>query len=136
MSKEKCAVCGEISATHKIKDVPFTYKGKSTTIQQPGLWCETCGEGMLSESDMRATMKDMQAHKATVDGLITPDEIKKIRKKIKLSQKEAAYCFGGGVNGFSRYERGETPPPKPLSVLLKVLDKHPSLLDEVRAAGH
>jgi len=42
--------------------------------------------------------------------------------------------LGGGVNAFSRYENGKTKPPLALVKLLRVLEKHPDLLDEVRAA--
>jgi len=41
--------------------------------------------------------------------------------------------FGGGTNAFSRYENGKTKPPLALVKLLMVLDRHPSLLNEVRA---
>ncbi|HCG53865.1 MAG TPA: hypothetical protein DEX10_10780, partial [Betaproteobacteria bacterium] len=39
--------------------------------------------------------------------------------------------FGGGVNAFSRYENGKTKPPLALVKLLKVLDRHPDLLNEI-----
>lgn len=48
-------------------------------------------------------------------------------------QRQAAAIFGGGVNAFSRYETGKTKPPLALVKLLKVLERHPDLLDEVRA---
>ena len=38
----------------------------------------------------------------------------------------------GGVNAFSRYENGKTKPPLALVKLLKVLERHPDLLNEVR----
>jgi HTH-type transcriptional regulator/antitoxin MqsA len=41
--------------------------------------------------------------------------------------------FGGGANAFSRYENGKTKPPLALVKLLMVLDRHPTLLNEVRA---
>jgi len=47
---------------------------------------------------------------------------------------EATEIFGGGVNAFSRYENGKTKPPLALVKLLKVLNRHPDLLDEVKAA--
>ena len=37
-------------------------------------------------------------------------------------------------NAFSRYENGKTRPPLALVKLLKVLDRHPDLLNEVRMA--
>jgi len=51
-----------------------------------------------------------------------------------LDQREAAEIFGGGVNAFSRYENGKTKPPLALVKLLKVLDLHPELLDEIKVA--
>jgi len=42
--------------------------------------------------------------------------------------------YGGGVNAFSRYENGKTKPPLALVKLFKLLDRHPDLLDELRAA--
>lgn len=57
-----------------------------------------------------------------------------VRKKLALDQREAAEIFGGGVNAFSRYEKGKTMPPLALVKLLKVLDRHPDLLAKVRTA--
>ena len=39
--------------------------------------------------------------------------------------------FGIGKIAFSRYERGETRPPAPLVKLLKLVDRHPDLLNEM-----
>jgi len=41
---------------------------------------------------------------------------------------------GGGLNAFSRYETGKTKPPLALVKLLRVLDRHPELLAEVKAS--
>jgi len=38
------------------------------------------------------------------------------------------------VNAFSRYENGKTKPPLALVELLRVLDRHPELLSEIRTA--
>ena len=53
------------------------------------------------------------------------------RKKLGLNQKQAGELFGGGGNGFSRYERGKINPPQSLVVLLQLLDHKPELLDDV-----
>jgi HTH-type transcriptional regulator/antitoxin MqsA len=66
--------------------------------------------------------------------LVDPDFIASVRKKLELDQREAAEIFGGGVNAFSRYENGKTKPPLALVKLLKVLDRHPELLGEVKAS--
>jgi HTH-type transcriptional regulator/antitoxin MqsA len=65
---------------------------------------------------------------------VDPGFITNVRKKLALDPREAGEIFGGGVNAFSRYENGRTKPPLALVKLLKVLDRHPDLLDEVRSA--
>lgn len=64
-----------------------------------------------------------------VDGFIV-----NVHKKLHLGQREAAEIFGGGINAFSRFENCKTKPPLALVKLLKVLDRHPELLNEVRTA--
>ncbi len=80
-------------------------------------------------------MREMQAFNRQVNAaIVDPTLIANVRKKLNLGQKEAADIFGGGINAFSRYENGKTKPPLALVKLLKVLDRHPDLLNEVRAA--
>ena len=62
------------------------------------------------------------------------EQVRAIRKRLGLTQTKAANIFGGGVNAFSEYERGKTQPHKSTLLLLKLLDQHPELLDEIRAA--
>ena len=56
----------------------------------------------------------------------------RVRKKLGLTQRQAAQITGGGHNAFSRYERGEAQPMPAVVNLFKILDKHPELLAEVR----
>ncbi len=136
----KCHACNKGKLHHKSKSQIFTYKGKSITLEQPGLWCDTCDEGILNGEDIAKTEKAFEKFKAKVDGLLTPEEIRHIRKDIlKLTQEEAGRIFGGGKNGFSRYERGETKPLPAVSNLLKMLERHPEdlkyLIDKNNAAA-
>ena len=55
-------------------------------------------------------------------------EIRRIRRKLGLSQVEAARLTGGGHNAFSRYERGEAMPMPAIINLFRILDKHPEML--------
>ena len=55
-------------------------------------------------------------------------EIRRIRRKLGLSQVAAARLTGGGHNAFSRYERGEATPLPAVINLFRLLDKHPELL--------
>jgi HTH-type transcriptional regulator / antitoxin MqsA len=132
----KCPVCGAAELIHDTRDMPYTYKGETTVIQAvTGDYCPACAESLLEADETDRVMKEMREFSKQVNAaIVDPQFIAGVRKKLKLDQREAAELFGGGVNAFSRYENGKTKPPLSLVKLLKVLDRHPDLLNEVRAA--
>ncbi len=132
----KCPTCGAADLVHDTRDLPYTYKGETTVIPAvTGSFCPACGEAVLDMAESACTSAAMlEFNKQVNASIVDPEFIAHVRKKLALDQKEAAEIFGGGVNAFSRYENGKTKPPLALVKLLKVLDRHPELLDEVRAA--
>lgn len=132
----KCPSCGAAELVHDTRDMPYTYKGETTSIPTvTGDFCPACGEAVLGMAEAMRTSKAMlEFNKQVNASIVDPGFIVRVRKKLALDQKEAAEIFGGGVNAFSRYENGTTKPPLALVKLLKLLERHPDLLDEVRAA--
>ena len=132
----KCPVCGAAELIRDTRDLPYTYKGETTLIQAvTGDYCPSCAESILDAAESNRVMKEMRGFSKQVNAaIVDPQFIACVRKKLKLDQREAAELFGGGVNAFSRYENGKTKPPLALVKLFKVLDRHPDLLSEVRAA--
>ena len=132
----KCPVCGAAELMQDTRDLPYTYKGEATIIPAvTGEFCPACDEVLLNReqgdrySELLGTFQ-RQVNAAFVD----PHYITRVRRKLDLDQRQAAELFGGGVNAFSRYENGKTKPPLALVKLLKLLDRHPDLLDELRSA--
>jgi len=132
----KCPICGAAELIHDTRDVPYTYKGETTTIPAvTGDFCPACDESILDADESRRTMSLMlEFNKQVNASIVDPGFITHVRKKLDLDQRQAAEIFGGGVNAFSRYETGKIKPPLALVKLLKLLDHHPDLLDEVKAA--
>jgi len=132
----KCPNCGAANLVHDTRDLPYIYKGETTTLPHvTGEFCPACNESLLDAAESRRTMSLMLAFNKQVNAaIVDPEFIANVRKKLELDQREAAEIFGGGVNAFSRYENGKTKPPLALIKLLKVLDRHPELLDEVKVA--
>ena len=132
----KCPSCAAADLVPDTRDMPYTYKGESTVIAGvTGDFCPACGESVLDAAESSRVSAAMLAFNKQVNGsIVDPDFITQVRKKLALDQREAAEIFGGGVNAFSRYENGKTKPPLALVKLLKVLDRHPELLDEIRLA--
>jgi HTH-type transcriptional regulator/antitoxin MqsA len=130
----KCPICGGAQLIHDTRDVPYIYKGEQTVLPAiEGDFCPACGEIILDrENSMKSGALMAEFNKQVNATIVDPEFIVSVRKKLALDQKEAAEIFGGGVNAFSRYENGKTRPPLALIKLLKVLDRHPDLLSELR----
>ena len=118
------------------KQIARCYKGETTLIAAvTGDFCPACAESILDAAESERVMREMRTFTKHVNAAyVDPGYITRVRKKLDLDQREAAEIFGGGVNAFSRYETGKTKPPLSLVKLLKVLERHPELLSEVRAA--
>ncbi|MCY1300444.1 Antitoxin MqsA [compost metagenome] len=131
----KCPVCGGAVLVHDTRDLPYNYKGESAVI--PGVegdYCPACGESVLDATEAQRVSAAMLAFNKQVNAsIVDPGFIAGVRKKLALDQREAAELFGGGANAFSRYETGKTKPPLALVKLFQVLDRHPELLNEIRA---
>lgn len=132
----KCPNCGAAKLGHDTRDLPYTYKGESTVLPKvTGDFCPACGEGVFDAAQSRRVSALMREFSKQVNAsIVDPEFIIGVRKKLDLDQREAAEIFGGGINAFSRYENGKTKPSLALVKLLKVLDRHPDLLPEVREA--
>ena len=133
----KCPSCAKAVLVRRTRGMPYTYKGESTTIKAvKGDYCPACGEVVLDAAESaRVSAAMLEFNKQVNASIVDPGFIAGVRKKLGLDQREAATIFGGGVNAFSRYENGKTKPPVALVKLLTVLDRHPDLLKEIRAAS-
>jgi DNA-binding transcriptional regulator YiaG len=68
----------------------------------------------------------------SADGLMSVAEVRRTRDRLGLTQHEAAVLFGGGQNGFSKYERGEVTQSVSMDRLLRVVAAYPMLLEMLR----
>ena len=131
----QCPVCATADLIHDTRDVSHVYKGEMIVIAAvTGDFCPACREVVLDAAESARVSAAMLAFSKEVNAsLVAPGFIDSVRRKLALDQREAAEIFGGGVNAFSRYETGKTKPPLALVKQLRVLERHPELLGEVRA---
>jgi len=127
----KCPACGHPDMVDRVLDETLSYGGQSLTLHKMhGEFCSSCGEGIWDEESYSRYTEAQAGLVRTVKGDVGAD-IRRIRKKLNLTQAELSKVFGIGKVAFSRYERGETRPPSPLVKLLKLVDRHPDLLKEM-----
>lgn len=127
----RCLECGG-DLVRETRPVEFRYRGTTFTVDQPGDWCQVCGEGYLSPEDRKANVREIHDARAKIDHMLPAVEVRRVRRKLHLTQQVAGLLFGGGDNAFSRYERGLAMQPRSTDLLLRVLDRHPKMLDEIR----
>ena len=131
MNTTKCPSCGHNGMIDKVLEETLTYDGKSMTLHDMrGQFCPECGEGIWDDESYRLYTEAQEGLVRAIKGDPAAD-IRRIRRKLKLTQAQLASSFGVGKVAFSRYERGETRPPAPLLKLLKLIDRHPELLEEI-----
>ena len=105
----QCVNCGSEQGMTRFKDESFVveHAGMKTTLEGLSGWrCDGCG-------DVEFDAESARRYAAAGDVLALRDrerqsqEIRRIRRKLGLTQAAAARLTGGGHNAFSRYERGE-----------------------------
>ena len=122
---------GEI-LTRGVRPFTVAYKGESMVVDLPGYYPASDGDGVHVGEDMAAVDAALRILKEKIDGVPAPETIRRIRAKLKLSQREAGSLFKVGENAFDKYERGLIEPSGPTIQLMTLLEKHPELLDELR----
>ena len=129
----KCLNCGSKKGMTRFDGETFVVNHAGMTARVNGLsgWrCNSCDEVEFDADSARR-------YAAAGDDLVRRErerqskEIRRIRRKLGLSQAAAARLTGGGHNAFSRYERGEAMPMPAVVNLLRLLDKHPELLKDL-----
>lgn len=124
-----------VTLTRGVRPFTVRYKGHERTIQLAGYYPEgdDNDDGVLVGDDMKPADEALRELKELVDGLPAPATIKRLRTRLKLTQREAGLLFKVGENAFDKYERGLIQPSGPTVQLMTLLSRHPELINELRS---
>lgn len=111
-----------------IRPMTLTYKGESITFDMPGWYCDQSEESIHTGEDMKVSDRTLNRLKARSEGLLEPEEIRSIRKKLHLSQEAAGLMIGGGPRAFQKYESGDLLPSRAACSALALLRHDPNAL--------
>ena len=109
------------------------YKEKSITFEMPGWYCDQSEESIHTGDDMKVSDRRLNLLKARCEGLLEPEEIHRIRKKLHLTQEAAGLLIGGGQRAFQKCESGDLLPSRAVSNALVLLDHDPEGLSVLKA---
>ena len=121
----RCHACGA-DMVRDVRPDEVTYKDQAVKFDQPGWYCQGCDEVVLDGADAAVANESYVQLRADVDGLLTPNEITRIRKRLGLSQRQAGALLGGGPRSFQKYESGKDWVTKAMANLLRLLERDPS----------
>ena len=126
----KCPTC-DAPMIRDVRPDVVTYKGEAAPMMQPGWYCTACDEIVLVGKDSAITEQTFIELKAKVDDILTPEEVQRIRKKLRVSQRTAGALLGGGPRAFQKYESGADWTSRPMANLLRLLDNDPERVEEL-----
>jgi len=115
-----------------VRRVTITYKGRKVTFDMPGWYCDASDESIHTGVDMKVSDRALNRLKAQVEGLLEPEDVRRIRKRLQLTQKDAGRLIGGGPNAFQKYECGDVAVSRALTSALLLLDRDPSGLSVLK----
>lgn len=125
-----CPTCGRSTLESRFIHEEFDYGPEEDCVRVmaeavPVLACPACDEifyGPEAEREHDRAIRD-------VLGLLTPEQIRKIRERLGMSQAEFSRLSGIGVATLSRLEKGRLIQSRSLDNYLRLLDANP---DNVR----
>ena len=79
-------------------------------------------------SNPKEKLKDKIRSERSAAGFLTDEEIKEIRKKLGLTQKQMAETLGVGEKNFARYENLSVRQSRAMDNLLRILDAYPEAI--------
>jgi HTH-type transcriptional regulator / antitoxin MqsA len=117
-----------------VRPMKLTYRGESITVDMPGWYCRDSDESVHIGNDMEVSDRALRILKARAEHLLSSSDIRRIRKALGLTQREAGEIIGGGPNAFQKYESGEILASRAVSNFLRVLERHPDEIAALRDA--
>lgn len=121
---EPCPVCGG-SADFTAEVRPMNVGGRSVDVPDEFYRCRNCAEEYYHPGMLDTVLKRAIARVREEDDLLTPDQVRAVRRKFGLTQPEFERLLGVGANTVVRWERGTVPQGSAADSLLRLLDAFP-----------
>ena len=96
----------------------MTFRGKNITFEVESFICEECGVEIATIEQTAAVQNAVSDAYRKAEGLLTGTEIRELRGKNNLSQKDLAKLAGVGIASIKRWENGIIQ-TKPMNAALK-----------------
>jgi HTH-type transcriptional regulator/antitoxin MqsA len=133
---DKCPICDKGYLQLISKEIIYYYRGKRIILPNQEVFkCSFCNEELLNDELARRQDKNLKFEQRKVDGLLSAEEIKKIRQKFRMSQETFARVLNIGKKSLAKYETYAVNQSVAMDLILRLIDKFgDSALEEIMKA--
>ncbi|MCG9915579.1 MAG: type II toxin-antitoxin system MqsA family antitoxin [Phenylobacterium sp.] len=104
-----------------------TFGSLTRTVQTPGWYPDDDSDSIHSGADLAVSEQAFLALKAEYAA-----HVRKVRRRLKLTQEEAGQLIGGGRRAFQKYEKGMMAPSQAAVGLIEILARRPEDIEVLR----
>ncbi|WP_271628942.1 type II TA system antitoxin MqsA family protein [Caldicellulosiruptor sp. DIB 104C] len=134
MNRAYCPECKKHVEIKVEKNLVREYKGVQVNVEEHVPHCSECDTELFVPDIENENLKRLYQRYRELTGLITPEEIQKIREKYGLSQRELGQILGWGKMTINRYERGALPSKSHSDILKLILTSEGFFKEKVEEA--
>lgn len=127
MNDKKCPVCESDQLVQIEENVPLTAGDFVREMVMHATECQSCGCSFYTSDQERFNKRQRLAFRKQVEGLLPGEQIRAIRQRHNLTQKQAAEIFGGGPVAFAKYEADDVAQSQAMDRLIRVFDEIPDV---------
>ncbi|MDM8560838.1 type II toxin-antitoxin system MqsA family antitoxin [Candidatus Parabeggiatoa sp. HSG14] len=128
-----CPMCESADLIPKKITEHYCYKGHDFSLENIEYCeCPACHSEIITPEQSTRNEPRIRDEHRKIDKLLTRAEITQLRKRLKITQNQAAQIFGERVNTFSKYESGEATQSQAMDKLMKLALNVPDCFEELR----
>ena len=127
-----CCECGH---EMRLSSEPITeqFRGESITVDGIERYvCDECGNDVMSAAMATKLSMALSREYAARKGLLSPEEIKRIREGLGLTQEDFEKMVGVSSPTACRWERGTSPQSRTADLLLRAVRDLPDMADYLK----
>lgn len=127
-----CPNCGNQMKESK-SSLSYPIDGEEIKVaNSPHLFCPKCKEVILRKDEVRLLRENAMAIYRKKYGLLSGEEIKRLRERLEFSQIQLADLLRLGVNTISRWESGRNVQSASMDILLRLIRDVPESRDYLK----
>jgi len=126
-----CVSCGSLAS--KVRKLSQArYRDETVRVRKEFFRCSSCKEEFVTPEQMRDRARSVKNEVRRKHGLLSPEKIVAIRKKLELTQSQLEDVLGTGPKMAVRWESGKVIQSRGHDNLLRLLHRDPQVLKSLR----